>query len=56
MRKPTKKQIDRFNELDQFAVDRYLDKTDFDASEWLDINEQEEYMKLYNIVNGIDEI
>ena len=44
-----KKQIDRLNELDQTAVNRYLDKTDFAVENYLEIDEQEEYCKLYNM-------
>ena len=44
-------QIERFNELDQEAINRYLDKTDFFAEEWLSKEEAKEYRKLHNFLS-----
>ena len=50
-RKFTKEQADRFQELEQKAINHYLDKTDFDASEWLSKKETKEYLKLLRLLN-----
>ena len=36
----------RFEELYRNAVNRYLDKTDFDIDEWLSDKEQKEFHRL----------
>lgn len=48
----TKKEFDRQNELYEKAVARYLDKTDFDASEWLSDEEADEYVNLVKKEQG----
>ena len=45
----TKKQQKRLEELENEAISRYLNKTDFDISEWLDESEVKEYCELYNM-------
>ena len=40
------KEIDRLNSLYEQAVKRYLDKTDFNPSDWLPVGEDEEYADL----------
>ena len=37
---------ERYDELYDKAVSRYLDKTDFDITEWLSDNENLEFMRL----------
>ena len=51
IKQPTLEQINRFAELEQRAISYYLDKTDFDASEWLTKEDSEEYMKLIELIN-----
>lgn len=46
MKRFTKKQSKRLIELYEQAVATYLDKTDWDMSEWLTPEEWEEYQKL----------
>ena len=43
----TKKEIKKLDELYQRAIDRYLDKTDFDLTDWLDEDEKREYQRLH---------
>lgn len=43
----------RMSGLEQQAIDWYLDKTDFDVTEWLSVKEKIEYLKLYKEINGI---
>jgi len=40
------KYMNRLEELREKAIARYLDKTDWDISEWLDEEERTEYTKL----------
>lgn len=47
-----KEKIKRLDKLDEIALNRYLDRTNFDRVEWLDDKEKEEYVKLYREVNG----
>jgi hypothetical protein len=42
----TLEQEKRFEELYEKAVRRYLDKTDFNPTDWLEPKEQEEYLEL----------
>ena len=44
----TKQQLDKLDELEQIAINAYLDKTDFNVSEWLDKNDSKEHCKLFN--------
>jgi hypothetical protein len=48
----TKKEIKRYDELYQKAIDNYLDKTDFDACFCLPPKEAEELDKLMRKANG----
>lgn len=45
-------QINRMDALEQEAIGRYLDRTDFDRTEWMNEVELKEYCKLYKSVNG----
>ncbi len=51
----TKKECKRYNELYDKAINRYLDKTDFDVCEWLIKNESEELQRLMDKEQGIEE-
>ena len=42
---------ERFEELRENAIARYLDKTDWDISEWLNSKEWAEYSKLSEELN-----
>ena len=44
-----RQQVKRLNELYEQAVSRYLDKTDFNASDWLDDDVRLEFCELVNI-------
>ena len=46
MKKLSKKELKRMNELYEEAVARYLDKTDFNVSDWLDEKESLEFTEL----------
>lgn len=48
----TRKELNRYNELYDKAVVLYLDKTDFDATEWLNTKESEELGRLINKEQG----
>jgi hypothetical protein len=41
-----KKEIKRLLQLEEQATSLYLDKTDFNVSDWLDYKEAKEYRKL----------
>ena len=45
-RKEREEREERYEELYQKAVNRYLDKTDWDMSEWLEPEEWEEFKQL----------
>jgi succinate dehydrogenase flavin-adding protein (antitoxin of CptAB toxin-antitoxin module) len=45
----TKKQMARLEQLENEAIDRYLDKSNWDLCEWLSDKERVEYCKLYNM-------
>lgn len=47
----TPDQQERYNELYDQAVSRYLDKTDFDISEWLSDEEYKEFQSYQDIIN-----
>jgi len=51
----TPEQQERYNELYQEAVNRYLDKTDWDISEWLSEADYKEFKSYQNIIDDIDE-
>lgn len=46
MKLSTEKSEERYEELYEKAVQRYLDKTDWDISEWLTLKEWKEFKKL----------
>jgi len=50
--KVSKKLYARYEELYEKAVAQYLDKTDWDISEWLEPEEYEEYKKLDEKIFG----
>jgi hypothetical protein len=50
--KITLEEAKKHNELYELAITRYLDKTDFSASEWLDGADLETFTKLDNKING----
>lgn len=43
---------ERFEELENVAINCYLDKTDFSVGDWLDDEDLEEWKKLYKEYNG----
>ena len=45
---------EKWEELRESAVSRYLDKTDFDYSEWLNEEELKQYNKLHLEIYGVD--
>jgi hypothetical protein len=45
-------EIRRMDEIYEEGVARYLDKTDFDVSNWLTDEEKKEYKLLYLKMNG----
>jgi hypothetical protein len=45
----TKKQLTRLDDLANEAINRYLDKTDFSVTDWLDKKEAKEYCELSNL-------
>lgn len=49
---PTDKNMDRYNELYQIAIARFLDKSDTDVTEYLTEDESVEYKKLGILLNG----
>ena len=48
----TKKELERYEELYQKAINYYLDKTDFDACEFLELKESEELANLMKKEQG----
>jgi len=40
-------EINKLEELRNLAIDRYLDKNDFDCVDWMTEPEQREYARLY---------
>lgn len=50
----TKKELKRYNELYEKATNYYLDKTDFDATEWLSDDEANELQQLIDKEQGND--
>ncbi len=48
----TKEQEKRLEELEQSAINRYLDKTDFNIGDWLDEEELKEWEKLEELSNN----
>lgn len=47
----TPDQQERYNELYDLAISRYLDKTDWDISEWLSDADYKEFQSLQDIIN-----
>jgi len=43
---------DRYYELYEEAVTRMLNKTDFDATEWLDEDEEKEFLQLQDEISN----
>ena len=52
MKELTSKEIDRYDELYEKAINRYLDKMDFDACEFLEPEESEELADLIRREQG----
>ncbi len=48
----TKKQLDRFDKIEQQAIDFYLYKSDFAILDWISKEDEKEYRKLYKLLNG----
>lgn len=44
--------MERMNYLEDQAISRYLDKTDFDRTEWMTDIELNEYIKIYKEIHG----
>ena len=47
-----KQKIERLTEIEEEAITRYLDRTNFDRTEWMTDDEKAEYLRLYREVNG----
>lgn len=51
MKRLTRKRIDRYDELFEQAINRYLDKTDFDVYDWIYEDEKQEFEELAILCN-----
>lgn len=47
-----KKEAKRLKELEDNALNAFIDNTDYDIIEWLDIEERKEYYELYRKDTG----
>ena len=45
--KMTKKEVDRLSELEEKALEKYLENSDFQPQDWLDKKEGEEWATLF---------
>lgn len=51
-KKQLKKEEQRYNEIEQNAINNFLDKSNFDIMEWINDNELEEFVNLSIKLNG----
>ena len=54
MKKIDKLVIKRMNEIEDEAINRFLDKADFDLTEWMTDEELAEYKELFLVYWGED--
>lgn len=52
IKKITKKDIKRMDEIYENAIDHYLDKVDADVMEYASQEDRKEYKQLYQRING----